>query len=154
MEVPIVYRQPPTSHFDIARPSFRKLSFELFGYAIASVVALGVDMGLLKALVSLAGWHYLAAATVSFIVGTVVAYTISVGLAFDSRRVTNRSVEFLYFAALGVVGLGVNAAAISVCVSLVGLALMQAKLVAATCTFFANFSLRRALLFSPRREQP
>lgn len=154
MEVPIVYRQPVASHFGHTRPSFRKLSFELFGYAIASAVALGVDMGLLKALVSLAGWHYLVAATVSFIVGAVVAYTLSVRLAFGSRRVTNRSVEFLYFAGLGVVGLGVNAAAISVCVGLVGLALMQAKLVAATCTFVTNFSLRRALLFTPRKVKP
>lgn len=151
MEVPIVDRHPVTAHFADTQPSFRRLSLELFGYAIASAVALAVDIGILKALVSLAGWHYLAAATVSFIAGALVAYTLSVKLAFDSRRVTNKSIEFLYFAALGVVGLGVNAAAISICISLVGLALLQAKLIAALCTFATNFSLRRALLFSPSK---
>jgi len=153
MEVPLVYRQPVTSHLANTRPSFRKLSLELFGYAIASAVALGVDIGILKALVTFAGWHYLVAATISFIAGALVAYVLSVKLAFESRRVTNRSMEFLFFAALGVVGLAVNAAVISACVSLIGLALVQSKLIAATCTFITNFSLRRALLFSSRKVQ-
>lgn len=154
MEAPIVYRQPVTANVDHRQTSLRKLSFELFGYAVASVVALGVDMGLLKALVSVAGWHYLVAATVSFVVGAIVAYILSVRLAFNTRRVTNRAIEFLYFASLGVVGLGVNAAAISVGVGLVGLALMHAKLVAAVCTFVTNFSLRRVFLFSSRKVRP
>ena len=153
MEVPNVYRQSITSRFDDTRPSFRKLSFELFGYAIASAVALGVDIGVLQALVRLAGWHYLVAATVSFIAGALVAYTLSIKLAFQSRRGISRSIEFLYFAALGVAGLAVNAAVMSFCVSLVGLAVLQAKLIAATCTFGTNFLLRRALLFSQREAQ-
>lgn len=153
MEVPIAYRQTATSPFDENKPSLRKLALELFGYAIASAAALGVDIGILKALVTLAGWHYLIAATVSFTVGAVVAYALSVKLAFGSRRVTNRSIELLVFVALGIVGLIVNAAVISLCVTLVGLAIVQAKLVAAICTFLTNFSLRRALLFTPRKVQ-
>lgn len=154
MEVPAIYRPPATAQFGETKPSLRKLALELFGYGVASAVALGVDMGILKALVSWAGWHYLVAATVSFTVGAVVAYMLSVKLAFGSRTVTNRSVELLVFVALGVVGLLVNAAVIAVFVSFVGLAVLQAKLVAAVCTFLTNFTLRRALLFTPRKVQP
>lgn len=154
MEVPVIYRQLATAHFDRTQPSLRNLALELFGYGIASAIALGVDIGILKALVSWAGWHYLVAATVSFTVGAVVAYILSVNLAFGSRRVANRSIELLIFVALGVVGLLVNAAVISVCVRVVGLAVLQAKLVAAICTFLTNFAVRRALLFTPPKVQP
>lgn len=154
MEVPIIYRRLLTSESDYTELPFRRLLSELFGYAIASAVALGVDIGILQALTSLVGWHYLAAATLSFIAGAVVAYVLSVKLAFGSRRVANRSIEFLYFAALGVVGLAINAAVISVCVSLIGLTVLRAKLVAAICTFLTNFSLRRAFLFTSRKVRP
>ena len=153
MEAPVICRQPASVHLDETKPSLRKLVLELFGYGIASAVALTVDMGILKALVSWAGWHYLIAATISFTVGAIVAYILSVKLAFGSRRVSNRSVELLIFVALGVVGLLVNAAIMSVFVSVVGLAVLQAKLVSAVCTFLTNFTLRRALLFTPRKVQ-
>ena len=149
MDVPVAYRQPATSHLENTEPSFKRLLSELFGYAIASAVALGVDIGILKALVSFAGWHYLIAATVSFMSGAVVAYALSVKLAFGARRLKSRSVELLTFIALGVVGLAVNAVVIWTCVNGIGVALLQAKLIAAVCTFFTNFSVRRALLFSP-----
>jgi putative flippase GtrA len=154
MEVPVIYRQPATAHFDETKRSLRKLALELFGYGIASAVALGVDMGILKALVSWVGWNYLVAATISFTAGAVVAYILSVRLAFGSRRVTNRSIELLVFVALGIVGLVVNAAVIWACVSLVGLVVLQAKLVAAVGTFLTNFTLRRALLFTPSKVKP
>lgn len=129
----------------------RALFREVLGYGMASAVALGVDAAILKALVALAGWHYLLASTVSFIAGAAVAYGLSVRFVFRSHHVKSRTLEFGYFLAIGLVGLLVNAATLSVAIGAVGLGLMQSKLVAALCTFTTNFLLRRTLLFSPSR---
>jgi putative flippase GtrA len=127
---------------------------ELLGYAAVSVVALCADVLLLQFLVEQAGWHYQPASALAFVAGASIAYLISVRFVFRSRRLSNRTLEFSVFVALGMVGLVVNAAVLFVEVSLLGVSLLPAKLVAAVCTFGANFTLRRSYLFSPTRSVP
>jgi putative flippase GtrA len=74
-----------------------------------------------------------------------------VSFVFRSRRVDNRALEFTYFVALGLAGMLVNAVVLSLAIAGLGLDLMPAKLLAAICTFFSNFLLRRTLLFSSTR---
>jgi putative flippase GtrA len=128
-----------------------RLILELLGYGLVSAAALAVDIAVLRLLVEQAGWHYLPASALSFITGAGVAYILSVRFVFRNRQLSNRPLEFAYFLALGVAGLLVNTAVLSLAISVVGLGLVAAKLVAAVCTFAANFTLRRTLLFSPAR---
>lgn len=125
----------------------RVLLREAAGYGIASACALGVDVALLTVLVHFFAWWYLAAATVSFTAGMFVAYAISVRLVFHERRLKDRRAEFASFAAIGALGLGVNAGAIFLCVRYAGLNYLLAKCVAAGLTFTTNFISRRQLLF-------
>jgi putative flippase GtrA len=125
-----------------------RLLKEAVGYGLASAIALAVDAGLLFVLVRFFGWWYLAAATVSFTVGLGVTYVLSVTLVFASRRVENRRVEFVTFAAIGIVGLVINNAVIYVGVRHLGLDYMVAKAIAALFTFAGNFLARRQLLFA------
>ncbi len=120
------------------------------GYAGASVCALGIDMAVLALLVQKCSWPYLAAATVSFTVGICVAYIISVRLVFAHRRRDDRRAEFVSFALLGAVGLGVNAAVMFVLVRYLGVYYLFAKCASAACTFTYNFLSRRQLLFTGR----
>jgi len=129
----------------------RAVILELGGYAAASVVALAADMGLLAALTSRLGWYYLPASAVSFTAGGVVAYFLSIRLAFRFRGLANKSVELVSFVALGLVGLLVNSLVMWAAVAHFGLAVITSKACAAVCTFSVNFLLRRQLLFaSPR----
>ena len=121
---------------------------EAFGYGLVSAIALAFDTSLLYSLVNLAGWPYLRASAVSFSAGAVVAYVLSVRFVFPVRRLHNPYAEFISFLALGVAGVAVNAAALFVAISAVGLGLITAKVLAAGCTFATNFTLRRQLLFS------
>ncbi len=127
----------------------RRLLLELWGYGLASAAALGVDLFILRTLVDRAAWHYLPASAVAFSAGATVAYLLSVRIVFPVRKLRNRYWEFVSFVMLGLVGLVVNAAALFVAISGVGLGLVAAKLLAAGCTFATNFTLRRQLLFSP-----
>lgn len=129
----------------------RGLSREAVGYGLISVVSLGVDMGLLHALAGGLGLHYLVASTISFLAGATVSYILSVRFVFSIRKVHNPYLEYLAFFTLGLVGLAVNAGALFITVGTMGLGLTAGKLLAAGCTFAANFTLRRQLLFSPSK---
>jgi putative flippase GtrA len=120
---------------------------ETVGYATASGCALIVDMAILWALVHFLSWNYLAAATISFLAGAVVAYEISVRLVFKQRRLKDRRAELATFVAIGIVGLVVNAAVMFVAVKYFGLHYLIAKCVAAGFTFMCNFIARRQILF-------
>jgi putative flippase GtrA len=127
-----------------------RLLKEAIGYGAASVCALAVDMAVLTVLVHYFSWWYLAAATVSFTVGMAVAYGISVKFVFKHRRLEDARSEFLSFAALGAIGLAVNALVMMVAVKFGGLHYLLAKCVAAAFTFVCNFVTRRQLLFVQR----
>jgi len=124
---------------------------EAFGYLAASGCALICDMTMLWILVQHFRWDPLMAACVSFILGSVVAYTISVVLVFRERRLESRSMEFAGFVGLGVAGLAINAGVMWLAVRYLGLFYLGAKCVAAVFTFSFNFISRRQLLFVRRR---
>jgi putative flippase GtrA len=128
----------------------RRLVSEAAGYLAVSVLALGVDMLVLAALVQGLHMPAVAAACISFCAGLLVSYALSVTWVFRHRRLKGRRLEFASFAALGTLGLAVNAIVMSLAIRLGGLHYLLAKCVAAACTFGVNFFSRRQLLFVPR----
>jgi putative flippase GtrA len=128
--------------------TLRGVSREAIGYGLVSVVALGVDIGLLHGLVDGLGLHYLIASTIAFLAGATVSYLLSVRFVFPIRKIHNAYLECVAFFTLGLVGLAVNAGALFIAVGTAGLGLTAGKLLAAGCTFATNFTLRRQLLFS------
>jgi putative flippase GtrA len=120
---------------------------EGLGYTAASGCALAVDVTVLWILVRFFDWGYLVAATASFLTGAVVAYELSLKLAFKQHRLDDRRAELVSFVAIGAAGLAVNAAVIYFIVRFWGLHYLIAKCVAAGFTFLCNFVARRQLLF-------
>ena len=121
---------------------------ELVRYSAASATALAIDATLLAVLVQGAHWHYLPASSVSFMVGALIAYTLSILFVFTYRRLAGSSAEPLTFVGIGVIGLLLNASIMAVGVECLGLHYMVAKVCAAGVTFFSNYALRRLLLFT------
>jgi putative flippase GtrA len=124
---------------------------EALFYAAMSFVLLCVDIALLWILVQFFSWPYLVAATVSFSAGVIVGYILSVTAVFRYRRLKNQPIEFASFAAVGIVGLAINAAAMYFGVGYLGEHYLAAKCSAACLTFGWNFLARRQLLFVPSR---
>ena len=128
--------------------ALRGLCVQLFKYGAASAVALGVDYGLMVALTELAGFHYLASATVGFCCGAVVAYVLSVTFVFTERRLASPAMEFGLFVLIGVAALGLNQALLFALVDGAGLHYALAKIPVTGFVFLFNFAARKALLFS------
>lgn len=116
-------------------------------YTAMSALLLCVDFALLWILVQYFSWPYLLAATVSFSAGILLGYFLSVTAVFKYRRLKNQPMEFAAFAGVGLVGLAINAAAMSFGVGYLGEHYLTAKCGAAILTFAWNFSARRQLLF-------
>ena len=120
-------------------------------YATMSTFLLCIDIALLWILVQYFSWPYLVAATVSFSAGVVIGYILSITAVFKHRRLENQPIEFATFAAVGVVGLAINAVAMYLGVDYMGENYLAAKCGAACLTFVWNFVARRQLLFVPSR---
>ena len=118
-------------------------------YFGVSILAFGIDYGLLIALHRGLGLHYLAAATIAFTAGLVVAWTASAAFVFAGRRKLSRSRELLGFVVTGFVGLMLTQLLLLLLVDQFGASPELAKFPVAACVFAFNFVSRRALLFAP-----
>lgn len=127
---------------------------ESFGAVLVSGVALAVDSVILYTLVTSARWHYLNAASVSFISGAIVAWYLSVRFVFRFRRLQSVGAEFLMFIMVGLLGLILNALVIYSTIEFLSYSYLVGKVFAAVVTFSVCFSLRKALLFSKLRRLP
>ena len=87
------------------------------------------------------------AGALSYGAGLALIYALSIHWVFKERTVSDPRGEFVLFAALGLVGLVLNSATLSVATAL-GLALPLAKGLSAGIGFTANFISRKVLLFS------
>jgi putative flippase GtrA len=123
---------------------------EAMKYGAVSVCAFIIDVTILFVLVHYLSWWYVAAATVSFLIGLLVGYVLSVTLVFKYRRLKDPRMEFVSFAGIGMVGVAVNAAAIFFGVKILGVHYLVAKCGAAGFTLLWNFAARRQFLFVRR----
>ena len=124
-----------------------KLLVQFVRYFFVGGFAFVVDFGLLYILTEYAGLHYLLSATLSFIAGLLVNYIISCLWVFNGSKFKNRLVEFLFFAAIGVVGLALNDTLIWLFTDCIGTHYMFSKIVAAAIVYLWNFFARKYLVF-------
>ncbi len=124
-----------------------RLLVQFVRYFFVGGFAFIVDFGLLYILTEYAGLHYLLSATLSFISGLLVNYIISCIWVFSNSKFKNRLVEFLFFAAIGVVGLLLNDALIWLFTDCIGTHYMFSKIVAAAIVYLWNFFARKYLVF-------
>ena len=124
-----------------------RLLVQFVRYFFVGGFAFVVDFGLLYILTEYAGLHYLLSATLSFISGLLVNYIISCIWVFSTSKLKTRLVEFLFFAAIGVVGLLLNDALIWLFTDCIGTHYMFSKIVAAAIVYLWNFFARKYLVF-------
>ena len=122
----------------------------LFVGGLATVVDWGVSFILFKYVF---GEQYAVAAnSLSFVAGLIVNYVISTFWIFSNSKVKSKVVEFLGFAAIGLVGLfmtmGITKLFEIWLADKTSLFQILAKVVSTAAAFFWNFFARKILLFS------
>lgn len=117
-------------------------------YAVVGGIAFIIDWVALYCLTEFGQFHYLAAAAAAFVLGVSTNYLLSLKWVFELRAVNDRSVEFAVFAAIGVVGLGLNELFIWFFTETMAIYYMASKLLATGLVFFWNFYARKVILFS------
>ena len=132
---------------------------QFFRYIFVGGFATVVDWGLSAALFYLIfGQHFAVLCNgLSFVAGLIVNYFISTFWVFNNSKIKNKFVEFLSFAAIGVVGLlvtlGVTYTFEWLLADKTSLYQMIAKVASTALSFFWNFFARKFLLFNKDKKE-
>jgi len=124
---------------------------QLFRYGFVGGAAFLVDYGMLYILTEWVGLHYLVSATISFILGLITNYLLSISWVFNNRTLSSRWAEFMIFAIIGVIGLGLNALIMYICTDKLSIHYLLSKLISTVIVFFWNFFARKAILFKVKK---
>lgn len=117
-------------------------------YTFVGGAAFAIDFGMLFLLTEYLGVYYLVSAAISFLLGLMVNYLLSVKWVFYKHTFTNPALEFLLFAVIGVIGLFINEFFLWVFTQKFMLYYLLSKIITAIIVYLWNFLARKALLFS------
>lgn len=123
---------------------------QLFRYGFVGGIAFLVDYGTLFGLTNYAGVPYLWSAAVAFLLGLITNYLISISWVFQHNGKMQIWQEFLFFAFIGVIGLGLNELIMYIGTDLIHLHYMISKLISTAIVFFWNFFARKFILFNKK----
>lgn len=120
---------------------------EFIRYFVASLIALGIDIGSLWLLTSVFAVPYLLSGALAFVLGLITVYFLSVRWVFSKRMVRNPHLEFALFALIGIIGLALNEAILWVLTGYFGFFYLLSKVASVIVVFSWNFAARKWLLF-------
>ncbi len=130
------------------------IAVQFFRYTLVGGAAFILDFFTLWFLTDIFSVHYLASAALAFLVGLTTNYLLSIAWVFNSRSMGNRSAEFIIFALIGIVGLGLNEVLMWALTGLAGFHYLLSKLGSTVVVYLWNFFARRFLLFTKSDKTP
>jgi len=111
--------------------------------AIASII----DIIIFAILVEVQDFSYLLANLISFSIGLVVNYSLTIRWVFISRSPKNRLTEFLKFTSVGIIGLIMNQFILWLCIDIFMIYSLISKIIATLIAFLWNFFARKYYIF-------
>lgn len=121
-------------------------------YAMVGAIAFAFDFGILYILTRFFGIPYIISATISFTVGLIVNYYLSLKFVFFERTYSNKTVEFTIFAVIGIIGLVLNDIFLWLITEKIGLFYLLSKIITTAIVFIWNFLARKFILFYKRKK--
>lgn len=120
-------------------------------YAVSGGVAFVADFLLLYVLTDCAHVHYLLSAILSFCVGLLITYLLSVYWIFDKRRFDSRVPEIIIFVLIGLVGLLITALFMWLFTDQLQIHYLLSKVLTTLVSTVWNFLAKKFILFSDRK---
>ena len=123
------------------------VSIQFFRYLFVGGGAFVVDFGSLLILTEWFNIYYLFSAALAFLLGLITNYFLSTTWVFNKRTLNKRHHEFIIFAIIGIVGLGLNELIIWYFTEKFLFHYAFSKIIAAAVVLFWNFTARKIVLF-------
>lgn len=120
---------------------------QFFRYAFVGGIATVVDWAVQYVLTVL--WvHYLIAAVFAFLSGLLVNYFLSKIFVFKAQEAKVNAVwEFVIYALIGVIGLGITVGLMFILTDVVGLYFMLSKVITTVIVLFWNYFARKIIIY-------
>lgn len=117
-------------------------------YLFAGGMGFVLDYGILVLMYEVAGVHYLLSSAVAFTAGLIFVYICSNRWVFTQRRMQHRQwLEFVIFAVIGLIGLGLTVLFMWIQVDCLGIYPLVAKLITTGLVLMWNFGARKIILY-------
>lgn len=123
------------------------LIYQMFRYILSGGVAFIIDFSVLWFFTEIVNFHYLLSSIIANTVGLIVTYIFSIFWIFDSRSVKNKTVEFIIFALIGVVGILLTLFFMWIITDVVGISYLISKIITVGFVAVIGFILKKYILF-------
>lgn len=122
-----------------------KTLLQFFRYLFVGGFAAIVNISLLYILTDICNIYYLVSNVFSFTIGLVVNYLLSKLIVFQNKTIISKKKEFIIYALIGVIGLGLDSLLLSFFTKTMSIYYMLSKIVSTGCVFIWNFCARKIL---------
>ncbi|NLO17443.1 MAG: GtrA family protein [Arcobacter butzleri] len=116
-------------------------------YFFVGAMAAIVDIGVFVLLAKVLGYNYILVAIISFVLGTLVNYLLSIKYVFSSGTRYTKSKEIGLVYSISAIGLLLNVVIIYISYSVLGVELVSSKLISTAIVFFWNYLARKYFVF-------
>ena len=118
---------------------------QFFRYLFVGGFAAIVNIGMLYVFTDLCNIYYIISNILSFILGLIVNYLLSKKFVFQEETNISRTKEFIIYAIIGVIGLGIDTVFVWLFTDVFKIHYMISKLVSTAIVFIWNFGARKVL---------
>ena len=118
---------------------------QFFRYLFVGGFAAVVNIGTLYLFTDIFHIYYLISNILSFTLGLLTNYILSKKLIFTLEKEINKMFEFLTYAIIGVIGLGLDTLFMWIGTTLIGIYYMITKIISTGLVFIWNFAARKVL---------
>lgn len=128
--------------------STENIVIQLIRYVFVGGIAFVADFGILAFLTEYFNVPYLLSGCFGFVGGLTVNYLLSIRWVFNKHNTDASSAmtDFLMFAIIGIIGLGLNALIMWVSTEKIGAHYLLSKIISTILVFGWNFIARRVLI--------
>ena len=121
------------------------VKIQFFRYLFVGGFSAVVNIGSLYIFKELLSIYYLIANVLGFTLGLITNYLLSKCLVFSKENNMNRIIEFITYAIIGVIGLGLDTLFLWIFTEKMNIYYLISKIVATGLVFIWNFSARKCL---------
>lgn len=125
---------------------------QFFRYSISGGTAFLIDTGTMILLKEVFGMYYLYASVISFVIGLIITYLLSIYWIFDQRKLAEKQgQELLIFILIGLVGIGLTWFFMKFFTNTIAIHYVISKIMTTVIVSLWNFTAKKILLFTNKK---